>query len=696
MRTFKEWLSIQLAKRPGRVVLSAILLFNIVFFLFSAIVISKMSLSGTEEMDFLQAAICTITMILDAGCIQFVVEDIGQVSVGVALVCLSIVLIGMISFTGAVIGYLTNTISNFIENSNAGRRHLNISGHFVILNWNTRASEIVNDLLYCEEKQKIVILANSGKEQIESEITERISDTIHRENKELKSIVFSMPLIKGAVTYHKKKLKNNLTIIIREGDVFSTKQLFDISLKRAKTVVILGSEQKDQNELSNNLREQGDTLVIKTLMQVADLTSKADSDDNQKIIVEITDNWTKELVGKIIKRKQVDGKCNIIPVDVNHILGQILSQFSLMPELNLVYKELFSNKGAAFFTEPFPVIENVDFVTKYLSTHMHAIPLTHMESGGLPYHYFTANSEKDVHRESLITKFDYSVQINPDYWIENKYVIILGHNSRSKDIMQGFSAFRGEWQRGDDEIVKIIVVDDRNSLERMDNYSAYPFVVETVAADIFDRELISKTIERCVSTHSEDTSILILSDDSVPADQTDSSALAHLVYVQDIIARKKELNPAFDEGSIDVIVEIIDPKHYDVVNGYSVKNVVISNRYISKMITQIGEKEALFDFYTDILTYDEDVSNGYQSKEIYAKKVSNYFLRVPEPCSAKAFIRAVYEATSDPSLPIEKRNPAVALGFVKADGTLHLFGGDQSQYPVELEEKDKLIVFSAH
>ena len=212
MRTFKEWLSIQLAKRPGRVVLSAILLFNIVFFLFSAIVISKMSLSGTEEMDFLQAAICTITMILDAGCIQFVVEDIGQVSVGVALVCLSIVLIGMISFTGAVIGYLTNTISNFIENSNAGRRHLNISGHFVILNWNTRASEIVNDLLYCEEKQKIVILANSGKEQIENEITERISDTIHRENKELKSIVFSMPLIKGAVTYHKKKLKNKTRV----------------------------------------------------------------------------------------------------------------------------------------------------------------------------------------------------------------------------------------------------------------------------------------------------------------------------------------------------------------------------------------------------------------------------------------------------------------------------------------------------
>lgn len=44
------------------------------------------------------------------------------------------------------------------------------------------------------------------------------------------------------------------------------------------------------------------------------------------------------------------------------------------------------------------------------------------------------------------------------------------------------------------------------------------------------------------------------------------------------------------------------------------------------MITQIGEKEALFEFYKDMLTYVADVSDGYKSKEVYAKKVSNFFL----------------------------------------------------------------------
>ena len=60
-------------------VLLVILLFNVLFFLFSAVVISNLSLSGTEKMSFFEAAFCTITMILDAGCIQFVVADMDGV-----------------------------------------------------------------------------------------------------------------------------------------------------------------------------------------------------------------------------------------------------------------------------------------------------------------------------------------------------------------------------------------------------------------------------------------------------------------------------------------------------------------------------------------------------------------------------------------------------------------------------------------
>ena len=95
--------------------------------------------------------------------------------------------------------------------------------------------------------------------------------------------------------------------------------------------------------------EKGNSNTVKALVQVAQMTSAEESADNQIIIVEVEDNWTLNLVNKIITHKERLGKCNIIPVPVNRILGQILSQFSIMPELNTVYSELFSNKGAEFF-----------------------------------------------------------------------------------------------------------------------------------------------------------------------------------------------------------------------------------------------------------------------------------------------------------------------------------------------------------
>ena len=326
MRKLKEWLNIVLVKHPGRMVLGAILLFNIVFFLISALVISSFALDGTEKMGFLEAAFCTLTMILDAGCIQFVVSDIGGARVAVVIICLFIVLIGMISFTGAVIGYITNYISKFIENSNTGARKLKISNHAVILNWNTRASEIVNDLMYCDTKQKVVVLVNSRKNEIEKEINERISDTVARENAEIMRSCKHKSRFLKKLYMMRHSFKKNITVIVRDGDVFSSKQLMDISLDKARMIVILGNDInntvcKYEHRERIDSRSRGNSQTVKTLMQVADITSSDYSNDNQKIIVEVTDSWTAELVDKIIEAKQVDGKCNIVPVNVNEILS---------------------------------------------------------------------------------------------------------------------------------------------------------------------------------------------------------------------------------------------------------------------------------------------------------------------------------------------------------------------------------------
>lgn len=701
-RKISEWISVQVVKKPGQVVLGAILLFNIVFFTFAAAIISALSYGSSAQMGFVEAAFCTITMILDAGCIQFVVADFSTAGVAITVFCLAVVVIGMISFTGAVIGYVTNYISHFIENANTGKRKLRVSDHFVILNWNTRASEIINDLLYCHGKQTVVVLVNSRKEEIEKEIEERISDTIRVENQRLHDECKSMPFFARNIALFKHSMKRNVTVVVREGDVFSSKQLYDISLERARAVIILGSDINNtlcKMEYMERLEEasKGNSQTVKTLMQVADITGSESSNDDQRIIVEITDDWTWDLVDKIIRYKEVKGKCNIVPVRVNKILGQILSQFSLMPELNMVYQELFSNKGSAFYSVEQPMDDDIDFASRYLTEHKYALPLTFMDNGEKIHCYYAAGDEKDIDKISPVTGIgDYTVALNADYWMEKKHVIILGHNSKIKDIMCGFSAFCGEWNLHDEQIVDIAVIDDKKNLDKMNWYEEYPFVTEKIDADIFDRERICDAIERIVSAHEGDTSILILSDDTALNEDIDANALANLVYVQDIINKKKALNPDFDVESMDIIVEIIDPKHHDIVNSYSVNNVVISNRYISKMITQISEKESLFEFYSDILTYDEKADSSsdeiFDSKEIYIKKVTRFFDEIPGECTAEQLIRATFEASVDKV----HDNMSIVLGYVKPGGKMVLFSGDQSQIKLKLEPKDKLILFSNH
>lgn len=683
-KKISEWFSLLQAKNPGSVVLMAILLFNVLFLFVSAAIISNFSLAGTEEMGFLESAFCTITMILDAGCIQFVIADIGSANVAVAVTCLLIILIGMVSFTGAVIGYITNYISDFISSANDGKRRLNISGHTVILNWNSRASEIVNDLLYCDSPQKVVILVSSRKEKIIKEINEHLADTISKENSLLMESLKDCSGIERLLRFRRERLRNNITFVVREGDVFSSRQLRDISLEHAKSILILSSD-----GAGCTAQHRGNPLTIKTLMQVADITGAEESDDNQRIIVEITDSWTNDLVDRIILAKQVDGKSNIVPFRVHKIMGQILAQFCIMPELNLVYRELFSNKGAAFFSREIPA-DTENPTVDYLRNHPCAVPLADWLVKDRRYQFYTAASMEDILREEPISPPAFTAKLNPDYRMPHKHVFILGHNSKCRYLMEGFAAFCSEWNDPDtkESLLSVVVIDDRENLEAENYYRDYPFVVRTIEAGTFDTDIIGKAIGEVVN-RGEEVSTLILSNDAAQDDEIDADALTNLVYGQQF-NRKRALAPKGTYiGSNDMIVEIIDPKHSDIVSSYSVNNVVISNRYLSKMASQLGEKDVLASFYTDLLTYDTDGTQVYESKEIYLRPASQFFQILPPPCTANDLIRSVYYASP-------KENPCIILGIIDSSKKMTLFQGDQRKIPVSLSPDDKLIIYCNH
>lgn len=701
-RRVSEFMSVFVAKRPAAVVLLAILVFNICFLFISALIISNLAPSTLADSGFWASVFYTITMILDAGCIQFVVSDVGAVGTGIIVTCLIIIIIGMISFSGAVIGYITNYITGFIEASNSGTKRLVISNHTIILNWNSRASEIVNEFLYSPEAEKVVVLSSEDKDVIEREIVNRLSDTITKEKSRLMAQAANMNWFKRFWFIRRNRFRNRTTVIVRQGEVYSSKQLEDISIEKAKAVIILSQDvartvcKYDFSERIEN-HGKGNSGTIKTLIQVAEMTSAESSNDNQHIIVEVDDDWTLDLVNQIIRHKEKIEKCNITPLKINKILGQILSQFTVMPELSLVYDELFSNNGAFICSRSVDgELDDNGFVNSWLEKNDAVIPLTVMDTKSGRDGFFVANSENLLKRSASCPKTDLKVSVNENFWFKTKNIVILGHNSGIRSIMDGFNSFRNEWNRkkngkgGEyEDILNIMIIDDKESLEKNNFYRDYPYVTNVVDLDIYDKQGIYNTVYNFTKSHSGDTSVLILSDDYATAEDVDSKALSYLVYMHELILDCEKNDADYYQGKIDIIVEVLNPKNADVVKNYSVNNVIISNRYISRMMAQIGEHDSIYEFYNDILTYDSADCKEYDSKEIYIKSVSEFFNELPPRCSAYDLIRAVYECSSE-------SDRVILLGYVRNEKDMQIFCGEQEKIQIQLRPDDKLIVFCKH
>ena len=696
-----EWESLRFSRKPHSMMLMLILFVNVLLVLLAAWVISAVAMPNSGNTGFFTAVYNTFTMILDAGCIESVITDPAGANIFLIIFCLVVIVVCMITFTGALIGYATNVVSNLIENANANSIKLRISGHVAVLGWNTRASEIINDMLYCRTWQKVVVLSDGNREEILDEINERLADTIERENAALEESVRQMPRLKKFFYMHKHKLRNNVAVVVREGDVFSAVHLNNIQLNKAKSIIILGKDLRSairEGASSDEETEKGDNRTVKTLIQVVDIASNVLSADNQKVVVEIENEWTGDLVDKIIRAKLNLDKCRVVPFRVHTVMGQLLSQFSLMPELNKVYSSLFSIKGTSFYarSQARPA-SDIDFAETYLNTHRRALPLLFIkdEMTREDFFYYMADSDKDIDITSDRATGTCPVGLNKDYWLPEKHVLILGSNSKISNVMDGYENFCSEWtNEKHPQIVHVTVVDDEEKLQRENFYSRYKFVENCVPARIIERDKIADIIKDFVYEHPDNSSILILSDDTVPDDDIDAKMMTFLIYAKDVINRAR-VNKRNVNFNVDIIAEVMDPRHVDLVRSYDVDNVVISNRYISKMVTQISEDFARYNLYADIMDYDDMETAVYDGIEIYIKKAGEYFSELPpKNTPVDTVIRSVYEASR--RFWGSEMDFAMLLGYIDTRGKVTLFGGARDQQTVTLTAEDKLIVFSNH
>lgn len=683
LQQLRQSISILSAKRPSETVLLAIFLLNIVFFLVATLVIYFLSPVDIQNQGLAATLFYTISMVLDAGCISYIVADANQAGAILVVFCLLVVLVGMVFFTGSIIGYVTNVISSFVEKADKGNHPLVIRNHTVILGWSPRACGIITNAAFEEDKQVMVVLSERETDEVEEEIESLLDSVIEEDirSSEEKNIE---PTAK----------RSNVLYVVRQGDMCSPVQLRNICIDKAKTVYLMNPDEDNQEEGSS---EEGDARLIKTLVQVADMTNAGDSADTQRVVAEVEDRWTNKIAKQIVAQKRKAGKSDMVVVSSYSLLGALIAQFAVCPELNVVYDELFSSQGDHFVTKKTAFTADKEgenaFIETVLTKNHKSLPLAVINTEYGTREYYLAKSSKNTEDRSGKACKKVECKINPRSGMEQRKIIVVGSNRHTYSIMEALSAFQREWEKlTDHNPLDVTVIDDAQSLANLNHYRNYKFVSSIISAGLYEDKVFEQELYNLLFNNDTKTTLLVLSEEFTRSDEADAGSIARLVFIQNVLKRLSVTVANFDRSLIDLLVEVRDTKSVEVINSFDVDSTIVSNRYISTLMSQVGEHESLLSLYTQILTYDGGLIDGDGTQEIYMKKASTFFSELPERCSVASLIYSVYQTSRD----LKGISPTMLLGYYRQGEGLRLFTDDQTKAFVQLKPDDKLVLFADH
>ena len=230
------------------------------------------------------------------------------------IVKIFLAIIQMVIFSGALIGFTTDILQSAIDKRMNNIGKLNLTDHYVFLNWSSIGPRVIYDLSFLEGNKNIVILTNQPREEV-------------------------IDSIESVFTENRNKIRN-VRLFVKEGDPMSAKSLSDISLEQAKYIGILLSsvDNDDSGAMSNK-----DLSAIKTLFTMMNINAKAN------IVVEVEENSTLEKVEKLVNVINPELSKRVIAFSHNSVVGHILGRSLVNPIYNEIYHELLSYEGVEFY-----------------------------------------------------------------------------------------------------------------------------------------------------------------------------------------------------------------------------------------------------------------------------------------------------------------------------------------------------------
>jgi hypothetical protein len=406
-----------------------------------------------------------------------------------------------------------------------------------------------------------------------------------------------------------------LRYFVLQGDPLSSADLDWARASKATSIVVLNANK--YATASDN-----DIDVLKTLMLLQPTKE-------QTVVVEICDEKTDELIKSGFNNNGHPDSDNVVFINQTAIMGFIIAQTLVSPYLSDIYAELLGFEGADLYTA-----KSGETISEYLKTRSYSLPLFAKCLGEAEHLLIMASNRKDVDKKRdeeivlpSLVKLSFAKRQTP---IAHRDVLIIGGNAKSFFIIDSLNKY---------------ALDSGNAIhvEQRDEIS-----------DIYIQDIRKGRYSKVV---------LLSTGDGALQGDPDSKAITSLLKISKVAK----------ESNTSLIIELVNPRNAQITSRYGIKYSILTNRYISRIISQTSKNPFFYPFIEDLFTYDDESSNE-ASYEIYIHEASEllsfaqskqYIFETPSH-----LVRSFYEQNGS--------DPYIVIGIVNEEKD------DPSQYNVKL------------
>jgi len=551
-------------------------LFGISFLLISiAATLSMFVMPDDPEKphDFLEQMWWALTRVADAGTMG---DDTGTAVRAVAIFST----LSGVFVVALLIGLVSSTIGDKLDDLRKGNSPVIDEGHTLILGWGEKVYAILRELREANSNQKhaaVIILSPTEKEEVENAVRDRMGDM------------------------------QTTRVVVRQGSPFDPQDLRKVGAGRARSIIILASDAKDEN---GNPVEDADMSAIKSLLALRRIPGAL---TKNHATVELVDGGRKTVVEQL-------GNGGVEVVAMEETLSRMMVQTSRQNGLAEVYRALLSYEGSEFYFKAFPELTGQPFGDAQWKMKDAVVvgyrrPATEETPAAT-----VLNPKDDVLLEEgdellVIAEDDDSFSLTAQHAPQTpadfkgatpiarqpERLLVCGSSPKLGDMLREYDNYvlpgSEAWlmPNEDKEAFTNFIKSEVGSLKNLklkyvDGDPTNPAALKKVASPDF----------YCA---------LVVADTTKAEDEADAHTVMTVLLMRDLFKSFADKKPR-------IISEILDPRTKDLLEQDYAADFVVSSEMTSMLLAQISERRDLNAVFADL--FDSD------GNEVYLKRAACY------------------------------------------------------------------------